>query len=215
MSGRSSVQDAVRVIVTRNPYLYRGLRMRVVNFSALARFIQEDVENIFGDDVDPNTIVTAVMRLSNQTFQEPEEPRSPLSGARLNLVTSVSFVTIQVPQVKHTEVITRILNLGVFDNYMTSLHQYRGGIKLKTNSPDANRLKSEFKDLDVQVEHGYAEIRVMLSPETERGVTVIVDALTQNGVYVIDASFAQEDVSIIVDEEDASRAFEALRPLTR
>ena len=215
MSGRSSVQDAVRVIVTRNPYLYRGLRMRVVNYSALARFIQEDVETIFGEGVDPNTIVTAVMRLSNQAFQELEEPLSPLSGARLNLVTGVSLVTVQAPPVRHAEVISCILALGAFDSYMMSLHQFSGGIRLMTNSPDADRLRAELGDLAVEVEHGYAEIRIRLPPDQERGVTVIVDALAQGGVYAVDASYAREDVSLVVREEDASRAFEALRPLTR
>jgi len=48
--------------------------MRVVNYSALARYIQQEVESNIGDEVDPNTIVTAIMRLSNQVL-EPEEPR--------------------------------------------------------------------------------------------------------------------------------------------
>ena len=63
MSRRSSVQDAVRLLITRNPYLYRGIRMKVINYSAVARFIHTDVENLAGSRVDPNTIVTAIIVL--------------------------------------------------------------------------------------------------------------------------------------------------------
>ena len=217
MSGRSSVQDVVRIIVTRNPYLYRGLRMRVVNYSALARYIQREVQSSFGDDVDPNTIVTAIMRLSNQ-LEEPVEPRSPLAGGRLNLVTEVSEVLIKVPPVKHTEILERIMKLGVFDSYMLSLHQTQSGIRLFTNSPDADKIGQELRDYDIEVETGYAELHLRL-PSAIEGVedalTMIVDVLSENGVHAIEANVVEGEISFIIREDDAGRAFDALRVLSK
>lgn len=217
MSGRSSVQDVVRIIVTRNPYLYRGLRMRVVNYSALARYIQREVQSTFGDDVDPNTIVTAIMRLSNQ-LEEPQEPRSPLAGGRLNLVTGISEVLIRVPPVKHTEIVERIMKLGVFDSYMLSLHQTQSGIRLFTNSPDADKIGQELKDHDVEVGAGYAELHLRLPSAMEGGedaLTMIVDVLSENGVNAIEANVVEGEISFIVREDDAGRAFDALRTLSK
>jgi aspartokinase len=217
MSGRTSVQDAVRIIVTRNPYLYRGLRMRVVNYSALARYIQGEVQTTFGDEVDPNTIVTAIMRLSNQ-LEEPQEPRSPLAGSRLNLVTGVSEVLIKAPPVKHTEIIERILKVGVFDSYMLSLHQTQSGIRVYTNSPDAEKVGEELKDHEVKVRAGFAELHLKL-PTAMQGIegalTMIVDVLSQNGVHAVDANEADGEISFILREDDAGRAFDALRTLSR
>ena len=217
MSGRSSVQDVVRIIVTRNPYLYRGLRMRVVNYSALARYIQREVQSSFGDDVDPNTIVTAIMRLSNQ-LEEPVEPRSPLAGGRLNLVTGVSEVLIRVPPVKHTEIVERIMKLGVFDSYMLSLHQTQSGIRLFTNSPDADKIGQELRDYDIEVETGYAELHLRLPSAidgVEDALTMIVDVLSENGVHAIEANVVKGEISFIVREDDAGRAFDALRALSK
>jgi hypothetical protein len=217
MSGHSSVQDVVRVIVTRNPYLYRGLRMRVVNYSALARYIQEEVQSTFGDDVDANTIVTAIMRLSNQLI-EPEEPRSPLAGSRMNLVTGVSEVLIKVPPVRHTEIVERIMKLGVFDNYMLSLHQTQGGIRLFTNSPDAEKVSKELRNEGVEVSGGFAELHLRMPPPmdgVEGVLTMIIDVLSQNGVHAIEASLSGEELSLILNENDAGRAFESLRALSR
>ena len=217
MSGRSSVQDVVRIIVTRNPYLYRGLRMRVVNYSALARYIQREVQSTFGDDVDPNTIVTAIMRLSNQ-LEEPQEPRSPLAGGRLNLVTGISEVLIKVPPVKHTEIVERIMKLGVFDSYMLSLHQTQSGIRLFTNSPDADKISKELRDYDIEVGAGYAELHFRL-PSIMEGVedalTMIVDVLSENGVHAVEANVVEGEISFIVREDDAGRAFDALRTLSK
>ena len=217
MSGRSSVQDVVRVIVTRNPYLYRGLRMRVVNYSALARYIQGEVQSTFGDDVDANTIVTAIMRLSNQLI-EPEEPRSPLAGSRMNLVTGISEVLIKAPPVRHTEIIERIMKLGVFDSYMLSFHQTQGGIRLFTNSPDADKVAEELKEDLVEVSGGFAELHLRTTPAmdgVEGVLTMIIDVLSQNGVHAIEASLVGEDLSLILREDDAGRAFESLRALSR
>ena len=217
MSGRSSVQDVVRIIVTRNPYLYRGLRMRVVNYSALARYIQREVQSTFGDDVDPNTIVTAIMRLSNQ-LEEPQEPRSPLAGGRLNLVTGISEVIIRVPPVKHTEIIERIMKLGVFDSYMLSLHQTQSGIRLFTNSPDADKISEELKDHDVEVGTGYAELHLRLPSAidgVEDALTMIVDVLSENGVHALEANVVEGEISFIIREDDAGRAFDALRTLSK
>ena len=217
MSGRSSVQDVVRIIVTRNPYLYRGLRMRVMNYSALARYIQGEVQSTFGDEVDPNTIVTAIMRLSNQ-LEEPEESGSPLSGSRLNLVTGISEVLINAPPVKHTEIIERVVRLGVFDSYMLNLHQTRSGIRLFTNSLDAERVGEVLKDHKVEVRAGFAELHLRL-PDAMEGLegalTMIVDVLSQNGVHAVDVNEVDGEIDFILREEDAGRAFDVLRILSR
>ncbi len=217
MSGRSSVQDVVRIIVTRNPYLYRGLRMRVVNYSALARYIQGEVQSTFGDEVDPNTIVTAIMRLSNQ-LEEPLQPRSPLAGSRINLVTGISEVFIRAPPVRHTEIIGEVLKLGAFDSYMLSLHQTQSGIRLYTNQPDAERVGEGLRDHDVDVRDGLAELHLRLPASMEGlegAITMIVDVLSQNGVHAVDAHEADGEISLILREDDAGRAFDALRALSR
>jgi aspartokinase len=217
MSGRTSVQDAVRIIVTRNPYLYRGLRMRVINYSAVARYIQGEVQSTFGDEVDPNTIVTAIMRLSNQII-EPEEIRSPLAGSRINLVTGISEVQIKAPPVLHSAIIERVMKLGVFDSYMLSLHQTQTGIRIFTNAPDAEKVGEELKDLKVDINSGFAELHLRL-PSTMEGIegtlTMIVDVLAQSGVHAVDASVTENDLSFILREDDAGRAFDSLRTLSK
>jgi hypothetical protein len=218
MSGRSTVQEAVRIIITRNPYLYRGLRMRVINYSAVARYIRGEVESISGSDVDPSTIVTAIMRLSNalEGLVE-EEAESPLKGSKLNLVTGVSEITVVAPPSRHGEIINKIVSTGDFDSYRFSIHQFSNGIKVITNSPHADRVKEELAGYQVDVSGDYAELHVRLPQGSEASLdskAIVLDSLSQNGVHPVDAFFTESDVSLIVSEDEASRAFDVLRYLS-
>jgi len=218
MSGRSTVQEAVRIIITRNPYLYRGMRMRVINYSAVARYIRGEVESISGSDVDPSTIVTAIMRLSNalEGLVE-EEAESPLKGSKLNLVTGVSEITVVAPPSRHGEIINKIVSTGDFDSYRFSIHQFSNGIKVITNSPHADRVKEGLAGYQVDVSGDYAELHVRLPQGSEASLdskAIVLDSLNQNGVHPVDAFFTESDVSLIVSEDEASRAFEVLRYLS-
>ncbi|GEM_PF-1235495 len=218
MSGRSTVQEAVRIIITRNPYLYRGMRMRVINYSAVARYIRGEVESISGSDVDPSTIVTAIMRLSNalEGLVE-EEAESPLKGSKLNLVTGVSEITVVAPPSRHGEIINKIVSTGDFDSYRFSIHQFSNGIKVITNSPHADRVKEGLAGYQVDVSGDYAELHVRLPQGSEASLdskAIVLDSLSQNGVHPVDAFFTESDVSLIVSEDEASRAFEVLRYLS-
>ena len=208
----------MRIIITRNPYLYRGMRMRVINYSAVARYIRGEVESISGSDVDPSTIVTAIMRLSNalEGLVE-EEAESPLKGSKLNLVTGVSEITVVAPPSRHGEIINKIVSTGDFDSYRFSIHQFSNGIKVITNSPHADRVKEGLAGYQVDVSGDYAELHVRLPQGSEASLdskAIVLDSLSQNGVHPVDAFFTESDVSLIVSEDEASRAFEVLRYLS-
>lgn len=191
--------------------------MRVVNYSALARYIQGEVQSTFGDEVDPNTIVTAIMRLSNQ-LEEPQEPRSPLAGSRLNLVTGISEVFIRAPPVSHSKIVADLLKLGAFDGYLLSLHQSQSGIRIFTNQSDAERLMEGLRDYKIEIQEGFAELYLRLPAVMEGFVgalTMIVDVLSQNGVYAVDAHEVAGEIRLLLREDDAGRAFDALRALSR
>jgi aspartokinase len=157
------------------------------------------------------------MRLSNQ-LEEPQEPRSPLAGSRLNLVTGVSEVIIEAPPVMHAAIVMEVLKLGVFDSYMLSLHQTQSGIRLYTNQPDAEKIGEGLRDHKVEVHEGFAELHLRLPTAMEGlegALTMIVDVLSQNGVHAVDAHEEENEISLILREDDAGRAFDTLRTLSR
>jgi hypothetical protein len=213
MSGRrSSVQEAVRVIITQNPYLYRGLRMQVINYSAVARYIQDQVQDMAGNEVDPNTIVTAIMRFSREaSSEELTRPERALSGARFNLVTDIVDVTIRAsPQDQFT--ILRQLYEFQEQGSNIKIHQYQGSLKIITTSHEMSKIIQDLWQYQPVIREGYAELNIQLAKETSRydRIAMLTDLLFRHGVHLVNAFFSQTEINLIINERDASTAFEVL-----
>lgn len=214
---RRSVQEAVRVIITQNPYLYRGIRMQVINYSAAARYIQGDVEDLAGNQVDPNTIVTAIMRFSREALEEaPSEQRGALYGSRLNLVTDVKELTLSVSRREQTEII-EALTEHQKQGLPIRFHQFPGSLKVLTTGEAMTQLMQDLWQYEPRLSEGYAELNINTAPGDDRydRIALLTDLLFRNGVHMVDAFFTDDEISLVIHEEDASKAFEALRSQTR
>lgn len=211
------MQEAVRVIITQNPYLYRGLRMQVINYSAVARYIQEQVKDMSGDEVDPNTIVTAIMRFSKEASAQEARPASgALSGSRFNLVTDI--VDISIPSSPQEQsVIIEQLALLQKKGLNIKLHQYQGSLKVIATSQATHEFMQDIWQYNPVVREGFAELNVVMAQDRSRydRVALLTDLLFRHGVHLVNAFFSQSEISLIVNEEDASKAFEVLRSQNR
>lgn len=211
-SRRSSVQEAVRVIITQNPYLYRGLRMQVINYSAVARYIQNQVQDMAGNDVDPNTIVTAIMRFSRETRQEElTRPETALSGARFNLVTDIVDVTIRTSPQDQVTILEQLYALQKRGANI-KVHQYQGSLKIITTRHEMTEFMQDLWKYQPVVRDGYAELNIQLAQETSRydRIAMLTDLLFRHGVHLVNAFYSQTEISLIINEDDASMAFEVL-----
>lgn len=218
MSGRrNSVQESVRIIITQNPYLYRGLRMQVINYSAVARYIQEQVREMSGNEVDPNTIVTAIMRFSREASkQEPRQQKGALAGSRLNLVTDIIDITIPTGPSNQASVVEQLSSLQK-RGLNIKIHQYQGSVKVIATSEAMHEFIQDLWQYHPVVREGYAELNVSLAQETSRydRVALLTDLLFRHGVHLVNAFFSPGEICLIVNEEDASKAFEVLRSQSR
>ena len=211
-SRRSSVQEAVRVIITQNPYLYRGLRMQVINYSAVARYIQDQVQDMAGNEVDPNTIVTAIMRFSREASDEEiSQPESALAGARFNLVTDIVDVTIRTSPQDQITLLEQLYGLQKRGANI-KIHQYQGSLKILTTSHEMHDFMQDLWQYEPVIREGYAELNIQLAQETSRydRIAMLTDLLFRHGVHLVNAFFSQGEISLIINEEDASTAFEVL-----
>ena len=216
-SRRNSVQESVRVIITQNPYLYRGLRMQVINYSAVARYIQDQVREMSGDEVDPNTIVTAIMRFSREASKQESRPQeSALTGSRFNLVTDIIDVTIPTGPSDQADLVEQLSALQK-KGLNIKIHQYQGSLKVIATSEVMTEFMQDIWQYNPVVREGYSELNLTLGYETSRydRVALLTDLLFRHGVHLVNAFFSPGEISLIVNEEDASKAFEVLRSQSR
>jgi len=191
--------------------------MQVINYSAVARYIQDQVQDMAGNDVDPNTIVTAIMRFSREaTEDELRQPESALSGARFNLVTDIIDVTIHTSPQEQVSILEQLYDLQK-KGANIKVHQYQNSLKIITTSYEMPGFMQDLWQYDPSIKEGYAELNIQLAQETSRydRIAMLTDLLFRHGVHLIDAFFSQTEISLIINEEDASTAFEVLRSQNR
>lgn len=191
--------------------------MQVINYSAVARYIQEEVQDLAGNEVDPNTIVTAIMRFSREASdEEVNQPESALSGARFNLVTDIVDVTIQTTPQEQVSILEQLHGLQKPGSNI-KIHQYQGSLKIITTSHEMPEFMKDLWQYQPIIREGFAELNIQLGQETSRydRIAMLTDLLFRNGVHLVNAFFSQSEVSLIINEEDASTAFEVLRSQNR
>ncbi len=191
--------------------------MQVINYSAVARYIQDQVQDLAGNEVDPNTIVTAIMRFSREsTDEESSQPESALSGARFNLVTDIVDVTIHTSPQEQVSILEQLFDLQK-KGANIKVHQYQNSLKIITTSYEMPGFMQDLWQYDPSIREGYAELNIQLAQETSRydRIAMLTDLLFRHGVHLVDAFFSQTEVSLIINEEDASKAFEVLRNQSR
>lgn len=191
--------------------------MQVINYSAVARYIQDQVQDMAGNDVDPNTIVTAIMRFSREaTEDELRQPESALSGARFNLVTDIIDVTIHTSPQEQVSILEQLYDLQK-KGANIKVHQYQNSLKIITTSYEMPGFMQDLWQYDPSIKEGYAELNILLAQETSRydRIAMLTDLLFRHGVHLVDAFFSQTEISLIINEEDASTAFEVLRSQNR
>jgi hypothetical protein len=215
-SPKTTVPEAVHTIITRNPSLYQCLKMKVLNYNAVAKMIQDDVAAMVGKPVNPNTIVAAIMRFSNTYEKEkPGTAMEALGDAKLDLVTGVSDITLSCPAEQQYELVEKILGLASEGSHSVRVNQFPTFIKVATDSSELEQqIRGMKKESRTMTRERHAELHVKFSPEAMLApgiMAFITDLLFRNGISAVNGFFADEDIILTLDEAYASRAFESLR----
>ena len=200
------MQEAVRDIMARNRAVLDCMRMEIVNYTALAARMQPEIEQRLGAPVNLNTIVVAVKRYSDSLNSQSEPwDGTAMRDARLTLTDGI--VDIRISSGGGAA--------GLLDRFSEASadHEVFG-------VPGALRILAE--DLDSvrqlagslgEFSSGLAKINIVVPPGSNgAGVaSFVAGELRAAGVELVDAHFTRERIVIILDEADASRAYEALR----
>lgn len=213
---RPSVPEAVRTIILSNPHLYECMKMKVLNYNAVASAIKDSVEQIVGHEVSHNTIVAALVRFSNSLSSSPSpDMLKSLKNAKVSLITGVCDVTIDFPEGRHREFIRKISEiLAEIETDFANIYQFPSFAKLILSSDAFDKFKNYFEEFSASYDLGYARISVKLPEDVENIGLIrdyIVERLGMEGIEMFDSFFAGREIVFIVPEEEATRTLEALR----
>lgn len=208
-----SVPEVVREIITRNRSIFDCMKMDLINYTALAVKIQPDVEKILGNKVNLNTIVVAIKRYADSFEVKDEvEEQSVLKNARLALTDGIVDIKFSA---NDSHGIDPMTILDEFSKVTTNYDFFRSSDTFRFLTEDLDGVRRIFDSIPNQGDifnTGLAKIRISIPTNQNKSdvVSYVAEVLHENGIEIVNAFFSQENIMIILNEKDASRAYEIL-----
>ncbi len=208
-----SVPEVVREIITRNRSIFDCMKMDLINYTALAVKIQSDVERILGNSVNLNTIVVAIKRYADSFDVKDEvEEKSVLKNARLALTDGIVDIKFSV---KNSQGVDPITILDKFSKITSNYDFFRSSDSFRFLTEDLEDIRRIFDTLPNQKDifsTGLAKIRISMPANQNKSdvVSYVAEVLHDNGIELVNAFFSQDNIIIILNEKDSSRAYDIL-----
>jgi aspartokinase len=211
-----SIPEVVREIITRNRSIYDCMKMDLINYTALAVKIQSEIEKILGNSVNLNTVVVAIKRYAD-SFEIKEEIKeeSVLKNARLALTDGIMDVKFSV---KNSNEMDPMAILDKFSKVTNNYDFFRLSDSFRFLAEDMEDIRQIFSNVpeeDDMFSTGLAKIRISIPKSQNQSdvVSYVAEVLHANGVELVNAFFSQDNITIILNERDSSRAYDILQKL--
>ena len=208
-----SIPEVVREIITRNRSIYDCMKMDVINYTALAVKIQPEIERILGNTVNLNTVVVAIKRYAD-SFEIKEEVRekSILKNARLALTDGIMDVKFSI---KDSDEMDPMTILDKFSKITSNYEFFRLSDSFRFLAEDMEDIRQIFSNVserDNMFNTGLAKIRISIPNSRNQSdvVSYVAEVLHVNGIELVNAFFSQDNIVIILNEKDSSRAYDIL-----
>ena len=210
----ASVPDVVREIIIQNRSIYDCMKMDLINYTALAVKVQSEVEKQLGSRINLNTIVVAIKRYSDSFEQKDEiKNESVLKNARLSLTDGILDIKFSANDLVDENAISL---LNKFSEINPDYEFFRLADSFRILTEDLAGIREIFGavgNAEDKFVTGLAKIKILIPPEQSRTdiASYVAQVLHSNGIEPVNAFFSQENIIIVLNEKDASRAYEILR----
>jgi len=211
---RPSISEAVSSIMMENHLLYEALKLRIVNYHALAERVKKDVEELTGRKVSVASIVVAIKRFSDGLEGNGTEVAKILKDAKLSLVGRAADLTIEGRGVPTIRILGDLLKISPKFVGSPNILQLPSSVKVLADLEDAQIIKEELSDrYSVTITGQAAKIVVRMSQKAEKvpGIAAfITELLYRNGISMLDMFYGYEDLLLVVEERLGPKAYQVL-----
>jgi len=209
----ASIPEVVREIISKNRSVYDCMKMDLINYTALAVKIQPEIERVLGNSVNVNTVVVAIKRFAD-SFEIKEEvnEESVLKNARLALTDGIMDIKFSI---KDSNEIDPMVILDKFSKVTSNYEFFRVSDSfrfLAEDMDDIRQIFNNFTNRENMFSTGLAKIKISIPVSQNQSdvVSYVAEVLHVNGIELVNAFFSQDNIVIILNERDASRAYEIL-----
>jgi aspartokinase len=207
-----SVPEVVKEIITRNRSIYDCMKMDLINYTALAVKIQPEIERILGNSVNLNTVVVAIKRYSDSFENKEVKEESVLKNARLSLTDGIMDIKFSVQESSEMDPTSILDKFSKVTNNYEFFRMSDSFRFLTEDMEDIRQIFSNFSNRDDVFSTGLAKIRISIPNSQNKSdvVSYVAEVLHANGIELVNAFFSQDNIVIILNERDSSRAYDIL-----
>jgi len=208
-----SIPEIIKEIVTRNHSIYDCIRMDLINYTALAVKIQPEIEKRLNGSVNLNTIVVAIKRYADSfEIKENIKEESVLKNARLVLTDRIMDIKFSI---KDSVEMDPISILDKFSKITSNYEFFRLSDSFRFLIEDMESIRQIFENMsnrESMFSTGLAKIKISIPVNQNQSdvISYVAEILHDNGIELVNAFFSQDSIIIILNERDASRAYEIL-----
>ena len=208
-----SIPEIVREIITRNRSIYDCVKMDLINYTGLAVKIQPEIEKTLGGPINLNTIVVAIKRYAD-SFEIKEDVKEEyvLKNARLALTDGILDIKFSK---KDSAEMDPMSILDKFSKITNNYDFFRLSDSFRFLTEDMEGIRQIFENMpnrENMFSSGLAKIRISIPTSQNQSdvVSYVAEILHDNGIELVNAFFSQDNIIIILNERDASKAYEIL-----
>ena len=189
------------------------MKMDLINYTALAVKIQPEIEKILGNSVNLNTVVVAIKRYADSFEIKDEVKEEPvLKNARLALTDGIMDIKFSI---KDSNEMDPMAILDKFSKITSNYEFFRLSDSFRFLTEDMDDIRQIFNNVsnkDEMFNTGLAKIRISIPGSQNQSdvVSYVAEVLHANGIELVNAFFSQDNIIIILNGKDASRAYDIL-----
>ena len=208
-----SIPEVVREIITRNRSIYDCMKMDLINYTALAVKIQPEIERILGNSVNLNTVVVAIKRFADSfEIKDQVKEESVLKNARLSLTDGIMDIRFSIKDSNEMDPMAILAQFSKITNNYEFFRVSDSFRFLTEDMEDIRQIFSSISERDDLFNTGLAKIRISIPASQNQSdvVSYVAEVLHANGIELVNAFFSQDNIIIILNEKDSSRAYDIL-----
>ncbi|MHB8566506.1 MAG: hypothetical protein ACYC7D_09755 [Nitrososphaerales archaeon] len=193
------------------------MKLRIVNYHALASVIKSEIEKITGKSTTVNTLVVAIKRYSDTLKEENRKlpPIDVLKDATITLTSDVADVTMRPKKSEFSGILKKIVEISSQLDETPDLFKSSNLIKLVAGEKEYKALirTGLAKAHVVKEMMGLSKLTLHLSPLAKKnsGFAVFLSELLYRDGIDVTYSHIDEDTVLLVNNGDGPRAYEILQ----
>ncbi|QQG48024.1 MAG: hypothetical protein HY247_04435 [archaeon] len=192
-----------------------SLKLKIVNYHALASKISSEVEELTGRKAKMATIVVAIKRFSDGLEEKRlEEMSASLKDSKLELAGGMVDVSVEGKATQQHQILQDFLKLKDRFSGTPYVFQLPNSVKIIAEEEDAKLLEEVlWGNYETSVIRDVAKVTIRSSPSAKKvpGISsFITELLFRNGVSILDAFLTNEDIVLVMPEELGPKTYQVL-----